>query len=133
MEALTSGSGGQIFLFRLYLYLGYVRTGRHKEARAESDYLQGLAQDRYLSPTAMAALHAWLGDNDRAFALLEEARRVQDPWLRLWVTMHIPEATSEDPRYAAFLDTLVPNNPWKRARYDDNGVLLNPDFINEIE
>ena len=31
------------------------------------------------------------------------------------------------------LDTLVPDNPWKHARYDDNGVLLNPDFINEIE
>lgn len=55
---------------------------------------------RYVSPAAITAIHAALGDKDEAFAWLEEADRVRDGILaRLKVDARFDSLRS-DPRFA---------------------------------
>ncbi|HZS05511.1 MAG TPA: BTAD domain-containing putative transcriptional regulator [Blastocatellia bacterium] len=53
----------------------YAAAGRLKEARAILADLEKRAPRKYLSPYYEALIHAQLGERDRAFVLLEKARR----------------------------------------------------------
>jgi len=86
----------------LYGYaVTYARMGRMKEAREILGRLEAYAERHYVNPFFLAAIHASLGDKDRAFESLERAARdrtLMIAWLNYW-----PEFDSlhADPRFAA--------------------------------
>jgi hypothetical protein len=73
--------------------LGYVYAlGGYKNSALDiAGELQSMMSSRYVSRASIAIIHAALGDDDRAFELLEEAFRRRDQML-----VHA--------RHAAFLD-----------------------------
>lgn len=86
-------------------YLGHVygRLGRLSEARNLLQALDQLREHGQASPTAMATLHAGLGEIDAAFEWLEAAYRIRDGYL-FW----LPGAPGldplhSDPRFATLL------------------------------
>src|SRR5262249_17569555 len=62
--------------FRSLAYVGFVyaRSGMREQARQLLAELREYAQTRFTAPTAFAAVHAGLGENDEAFAWLQKAR-----------------------------------------------------------
>lgn len=60
-------------------------SGNEREARRLLEKLKAESALRYVSPVLPAVIHAALAENDRAFALLDEACAVKDPaltWIR---------------------------------------------------
>jgi tetratricopeptide (TPR) repeat protein len=63
--------------------LGYchARLGNVSEARAVLDELATIGRTAYVQPIIPALIYSGLGDNDRAFACLDEAYRHHNQWL----------------------------------------------------
>jgi TolB-like protein/DNA-binding winged helix-turn-helix (wHTH) protein/tetratricopeptide (TPR) repeat protein len=66
--AALSGRGGGAWLGYLYAV-----SGRRREAQAMVAVLQQRSRQQYVSPQHLAIVHLGLGDDDKAFALLEKA------------------------------------------------------------
>jgi serine/threonine-protein kinase len=85
----------------------YAISGKKSEARAVLERLQKAKEKgRYLTPSALAGVHAALGEKDRAFQLLDEACADRDPWL---VDMRVDDTFAllrSDPRYAKILERM---------------------------
>lgn len=84
-------------------YLGYAlaAAGRKKEVGVILNKLNTTRE--YVSPTELAALYAMLGDNERAFALLEKAYAAHDLQLQyLKIEPHFDSVRS-DPRFQDLL------------------------------
>ncbi|CAN5732308.1 hypothetical protein BH18ACI4_BH18ACI4_09600 [soil metagenome] len=84
-------------------YLGYAlaAAGRRKEAQDILDRLN--ATKEYVSPAELAALYAMLGDDERAFALLERAYAAHDLQMQyLKLDPHYDNLRS-DPRFQDLL------------------------------
>ena len=61
------------------LAICYAHTGQIARARDILEKLEKLAQQRYVDHTHIAAIHAALGDNNRAFAALDQAILIAPP------------------------------------------------------
>lgn len=59
----------------------YAAGGKQEEARRILADLQGLSNQRYVSPYTIAAIHTGLGDKEEAFRWLEKAYEERDVWL----------------------------------------------------
>jgi TolB-like protein/DNA-binding winged helix-turn-helix (wHTH) protein/Tfp pilus assembly protein PilF len=91
------------------LALACAAGGEGHEARRLLHQLQATSARRYVSPVLPAMTHAALGENDRAFALLDEARAARDPALisikvgDIGVLLHLARAhlaaLRADPRF----------------------------------
>ena len=59
----------------------YAAAGRRDDALAQLEALERVAQERYVQPTIIAAVHAGLGDVETALDVLDEAHDMRDVWL----------------------------------------------------
>ena len=86
--------------------IAYARLGQHEKARETAKRLENLEKTQYVSPYGRAAIQVALGDNDKAFALLDRSFQVHDWWLhRLKVDPQFAPLR-DDPRYTAMLRRL---------------------------
>jgi DNA-binding winged helix-turn-helix (wHTH) protein/TolB-like protein/Tfp pilus assembly protein PilF len=98
-DALSEGSTQATALMGVQL----ARMGREAEARAVLLRLRALAQQRYVPPTSLAAVHAALGERSAALDALEQAHAVRDTRLVYmkddgrWRDLRL------EPRYVALL------------------------------
>jgi TolB-like protein/DNA-binding winged helix-turn-helix (wHTH) protein/TPR repeat protein len=86
---------------QMYLAEAYAKAGETKEARALLKQLE--ESKEYISPTGLAIIHAALGENDKAFALLERAYSMRDQQL-IWLGIeggYLP--LRSDPRFQDLL------------------------------
>jgi TolB-like protein/tRNA A-37 threonylcarbamoyl transferase component Bud32/Tfp pilus assembly protein PilF len=81
--------------------------GKKAQAQRVLDELDELAKEgSYVTPYGIALVYAGLGEKDKAFAALEEARRHRSHWLvwlkldRRWVDLHT------DPRFAELVQLI---------------------------
>ncbi len=84
----------------------YAVSGNAQEAEDALAKLNTLGVVSYVSPYHMATIHAALGDNDKAFALLEEAYDLRSrslAWLNVAPEMN---GLREDPRFDALLQRV---------------------------
>ena len=80
------------------------RAGRRDEVLQQLAVLQARAASHYVPALAMAFIRAGLDQWDEAFALIERAREVHDPWLSQSVTLHTTlDPLRSDPRFQALL------------------------------
>jgi len=86
--------------------VAYVRSGRLDRAHEMAMRLEDLGKTQFVSPYGQAAVQVALGDQNKAFALLEKSFQVQDWWLyRLKVDpQFVP--LRDDPRYTDLLKRL---------------------------
>ena len=103
-EALAEYARAQVYMGEQPLYgyaVTYARMGRTKEAREILGRLEAYAERHYVNPFSLAAIHASLGDKDRAFESLERAAR--DRTMLIAALSDWPEFDSlhSDPRFAA--------------------------------
>jgi len=89
----------------------YAESGRKSEALAVVDQLSERSKQSYVSPYRIAAIHAGLGDKDRAFEWLERAYEDRDGWL-IWLKLDpVMEVLSSDARFTDLLKRIVPVAP----------------------
>jgi serine/threonine protein kinase/Tfp pilus assembly protein PilF len=81
----------------------YTVSGLKSQALAVLDQLSELSNQRFVSPYRIAAIHAGLGDKDRAFQWLERAYEERDGWL-IWLKLDpVMEVLSYDRRFTDLL------------------------------
>jgi hypothetical protein len=93
--------------------VAYAAGGGSHEARRLLAKLEADSARRYVSPVLPAMIHAALGENDRAFALLDKACAARDPALisiqvgDIGVFLHLArphlDALRADPRFGDLL------------------------------
>jgi hypothetical protein len=84
----------------------YAHAGETARAKQILKELEALAQHRYVDRTHIAAIHAALGDKDKAFAELDQAR--QDRSARISAPRFYPWLAPlfDDPRFADLLHRI---------------------------
>ena len=85
------------------LALAYGVAGQKDEARSLLAELTRRSETEYVSPVELSTVYIGLGENERAFELLEKAYRERDarfPYLGL---LPLPEEVRTDPRYGEML------------------------------
>ena len=85
------------------LGVAYALSGKSSEARKIMEDLKQQSKSKYLSPCAIAFLHAALGEKDQAFALLEKGFHERDSVLVLIKVEPEFDLLRSDPRFADLL------------------------------
>ena len=81
------------------LAASYVQSGEIETARKLLRELENSPTEKYVSPFCLAIVYCYLGDKERAFALLEKALATRDIWL-LWISSDAQiEPLRSDKRY----------------------------------
>ncbi len=80
--------------------------GQTKEAQQNLRELERLAERRYVSPVFMATIYVCLGNEDRAFEMLEEAYRDHSETLFLTNIWPVYDRLRSDPRFADLMRRL---------------------------
>lgn len=81
----------------------YGVANRRREARAIETRLKTLSRSRYISPFSLALVSAGLGDDDRAFALLERAYEERSDNMAILRVYPLLERLRSDRRFAKLL------------------------------
>src|SRR5689334_22509961 len=81
-KALQLSGGGQLFVSSLGA--AYAAAGRIENARAALKEMNEMSARTYVSPYHTASVHVYLGEHDRALALLHEAYEINEGWL-VWL------------------------------------------------
>lgn len=84
----------------------YAMAGRTEEARKILGELAEISKKTYVSPTAVAVIHARLGENDKAFEYLEKAYEIRDHWMSFLKVLRMFNPLRQDPRFVALLTKL---------------------------
>jgi DNA-binding winged helix-turn-helix (wHTH) protein/TolB-like protein/Tfp pilus assembly protein PilF len=84
----------------------YWLSGKKSEARKILEDLEGQSKRRYISPAALGNLHGVLGENDRAFALLETAYDDRDGLMIALKVDPYFDRLRIDPRFAKLLERV---------------------------
>jgi serine/threonine-protein kinase len=103
-KAIELSGGASIT--RASLGYAYAMAGKAGEARGVLAELAEISKKTYVSPVAVAAIHARLGENDRAFEYLENAYAIRDHWMSFLKVMHMFDPLHEDPRFTVLLAKL---------------------------
>lgn len=82
--------------------------GETAEARRRVAALEGVAEDCYVPPSHLAAVHFALGDTDQGFELLERAVLLKEPALRSLKEGFDWDPLRTDPRFHVILRKLWP-------------------------
>jgi len=98
------------------LAVAQAASGDRHEARRLLDKLEAESARRYVSPVLPAMIHAALGENDRAFVLLDKACAARDPALisiqvgDIGALLHLARADlatlRADPRFGTLLGRM---------------------------
>ena len=112
-------------MFRLYAGLFFALAGREDSLRLVIDELDRQPAGTYVSPLARAVLEAYLDEKDRSYDLYGRAIDGLDASLPYIGFFPPPPGILETAMYGELLDRIVPENPWKHARYSGTGRLLN--------
>jgi len=88
--------------------LGYAygAAGRASEARAVEERLAALSKSRYISPFQQALVDTGLGEDDRAFALLERAYRERSDNMAILRVYPLLERLRHDPRFEELMSRV---------------------------
>ncbi len=112
------------------LAICYAHTGQIARARDILEKLEKLAQQRYVDHTHIAAIYAALGDNNRAFAALDQA--VQDRSARVYAPRFYPWLVPlrEDPRFVELENKIarsqLPQSAEVASRSFDKSIAVLP-------
>jgi tetratricopeptide (TPR) repeat protein len=85
------------------LAYAYVLSGQRKEALRIINQLDERSKRSHVSPTVMAFVYGGLGENDRAFTLLDKAYDERDFMLVLLNVEPIFDPLRSDPRFPVFV------------------------------
>ncbi|HEX5708313.1 MAG TPA: protein kinase, partial [Pyrinomonadaceae bacterium] len=101
--------GGESQLYLTGLAAAYAEAGRAEDARATLERLRVMSETRYVSPYLLATVHVFLGEHERALALVEEAVRIRDAWV-MWLAVEPQfDALRSDPHFRELVQRT--NNP----------------------
>ena len=112
------------------LAICYAHTGQVARARVILVELEKLAQERYVDHTHLAAIHAALGDKDKAFAALDQA--FQDRSARVYAPRFYPwlAPLREDPRFVELENKIarsqLPKSAEVASRPFDKSIAVLP-------
>ncbi len=100
--ALAGGGGNEV------TGLGYVyaRAGKREEARQVIAEMRGRAAQNYVSPYAIAAVHAGLNETDETFACLDQAYEDRSHWLVFLAVEPKFDCLHSDTRFAELLGRI---------------------------
>ena len=84
----------------------YAAAGRSEQARKVLGELDEISKKTFVSPVAVAAIHARLGEIDRAFACLEKAYETRDHWMDYLKVLHMLAPLHGDPRFNVLLKKM---------------------------
>lgn len=84
----------------------YALSGKRREAQQVINDLQGRARRSYIPSTLIGIIYAGLGDNDQAFAFLEEGYKNRDSVLAFLKVDPIFDNLRGDPRYTELLQRV---------------------------
>jgi len=99
---LTRGAS----IARASLGYAYAMAGKAGEAKRVLGELGEISKKTYLSPVAVAVIHARLGDKVRAFEYLEKAYEIRDHWIEYLKVLRMFDPLREDPRFNVLLAKL---------------------------
>src|SRR5262249_11396520 len=91
---------------RAMLARAYAAAGRRVEAQKLLDELESASKQKHLSPVVTARIYVALGDNDRAFALLQTAFDEKEEELNLLNVDPGFDSLRSDPRFAGLVRGL---------------------------
>jgi len=81
----------------------YALSGKENKARQVLDKLDELSGEKYVSPFAVALVHAGLGESDNAFEWLEKACESRDHWVETLRVHPVLDGLRGDERYLRLL------------------------------
>lgn len=84
----------------------YAVSGMEKEAQKILDQLQATSRERYISPLDLALIYAGLGENEGAFAWLEQAFRDRTSDLIRMKLLPWPDSLRSDSRFIELLQRI---------------------------
>jgi TolB-like protein/DNA-binding winged helix-turn-helix (wHTH) protein len=90
------------------LAYAYFEAGRTADGQALLAEYNAIAEERYVSPSLIAAAYFAAGDADTGFALLEEAVAERSRGVIFLTVDHMLDNYREDPRYLAIIRSIVP-------------------------
>src|SRR5678815_3557615 len=85
---------------------GFRVSGWQGFVTARIDLLERKSKQEYVAPTTMAGIHALAGEKDPAFAWLEKAIEMRDPWLSLIKIQPAYDTLRSDPRFTGLLQRM---------------------------
>jgi TolB-like protein/Tfp pilus assembly protein PilF len=88
----------------------YGLAGRKSDARKVLEQLRQFSDRTYVSPYFFATVYASLGQNDEAFARLQEAVREHDGYLAWLKVDSAVDPLREDPRFQGLMQQVGPKN-----------------------
>jgi len=99
---LTGGAS----ITKASLGYAYAMAGRAEEARKILGELAEISKKTYVSPVAIAVIHARLGEKDKAFEYLEKAYEIRDHWMDYLKVLRMFDPLRGDPRFADLLKKM---------------------------
>jgi tetratricopeptide (TPR) repeat protein len=108
LEKARELAGGATFAALILAGLAHVHalSGKPDEARQHIEELESRARHEYISPFWTAMAHVGLNQRKQAFAWLEKACDMRDPWLFALPNLPIAAPLRSDPRYHALLHRI---------------------------
>ncbi len=97
--AITGGTVPDLFV----LGCNYAVANDRANAAGILDGLAALERNRFVEPFLYLAIHAYLGDRDRAFEFLEKAYRQHSYWMTTLRVHPMLDPLRSDPRFAAMV------------------------------
>jgi hypothetical protein len=80
--------------------------GKRKEAEKALHKIVEQSKQTYVAPWMMAAIHAGLGEKDKAFELLEKSYKMRDHWLTYLKVSPVVDNLRSDPRFKVLLKKM---------------------------
>ncbi len=99
-----SGPGTPLMLMAYGII--HALAGKRKEAEKTLQKIKERSRQTYVAPWMMAAIHAGLGEKDKAFELLEKSYKMRDHWLTYLKVSPIVDNLRSDPRLKVLLKKM---------------------------
>jgi len=99
-----SGRGTPLMLMAFGIIHAFA--GKRKEAEKALQKMMEQSKQTYVAPWMMAAIHAGLGEKDKAFELLEKSYKMRDHWLTYLKVSPVVDNLRSDPRFKVLLKKM---------------------------
>jgi tetratricopeptide (TPR) repeat protein len=105
-KEIVKGEGMTAMLAETYIGIAYARMGKREKAKEVLRDILGRSKIAYFSPACLAFLYVALEEYDQAFASLEKAYEIHDPWLMYNKVNSVMDSIRSDPRYSTLLKKI---------------------------